>query len=160
MIHRLGLIAFVASLLGACDPGIDGHPHHAPADGAPACWHPPVGVTCPAPLDDPRDFVDGAAWCPDGALLIDERPGGDVEFSCAPEDGSWRIVVGVVARASGVAYLAEDGALVVCNLAGRVDAVMPLLTDESGRFWHALVPADADCLDNDTCELVSDPCWR
>lgn len=165
MIRRaiMGIIALAASLLGCDGSVVDGLPHHPPPVEAPAaCVLPAVGSTCPAPLApaDARAFVQSQAWCPDGAdLFIDERPGGDVELACAPAGGGWRIVVGVVGAAWGVAYLAADGSLVVCDLAGRVDQVLPLLTDPtSGRHWHALSADDGVCLVRRLCSFAFEQC--
>lgn len=162
MIRRffLGALALAASLLAGCDPAFDALPHPPPAEAG--CVHPAVGSTCPAPLApaDALAFVQSRAWCPPGAELhADFRPGGDLELACAPPEGGWRVVVGVVAADWGAAFLADDAALVVCDLEGRVDAVLPMLADRTaGRHWHRLSVDDGLCLDAGLCEPAFDPC--
>lgn len=161
MSRAITLTLAAAALLG-CDGAVIGEdfPHHPPAAAEPAaCVLPRVGSTCPAPIApvEALAFVQAAAWCPaQSEMVVDERPGGDVELACSAP--GWRIVVGVVAAAWGVAFLADDGALVVC-VDGRVDAVLPLLVDEtSGRHWHRLSDDDGVCLDAGLCAPAFDQC--
>ena len=151
----------VALTLAACDPGIDAIPHGAPLPDAPRCTLPSVGSTCPIPVvgEVAFDAVEDAAWCPAGAELVsDARPGGALELACVPLDQRWRIVVGVVAPGWGVAWLTPDGTLAMCGTGGRVEQLMPLVTDREGRHWHALSADDLLCLADGTCAIASDPC--
>lgn len=156
MIRRiiLGAVALLASILGGCDAPVDALDHQPPA-----CVLPSVGETCALPADVSAEEIQRRAWCPDGsAMVVDDRGDGDLEIACEADDRTWRIVVGVRARDWGVAYLADDGSLVVC-VDGRVDSVLPLLTDRtSGRHWHRLSVDDGVCLDLDLCELAFEPC--
>ena len=149
----LSSVVLLAALLGCEGSVLEGDPLDEPE--MPWCWLPELPGLCELSYDDPRALRQKIldTECPfDSEEIVVESPPLVQKLCRHP---GWIIEVAGYYSGLGYAYLLPDLSLIQCDTHDNIVRINPLVIDEFGGYRHLLNDIQLPCIEDGSCELIS-----